>query len=90
MCSSDLTEWKRGTRQTGLSMFSAAPAVNLRPTVAGIDILVRYVTRASQRFEMRNHLYQRVIDLRHEPENATADTGQDQTSLPLAPQLNAK
>lgn len=84
------TEWKRGTRQNGLSKFSAAPTVNLRPTASGIDILVRYVTRAAQRFEMRNRLYQRVIDLRHEPENATVVTGQDQAILPLASQLNAK
>jgi small-conductance mechanosensitive channel len=56
-------EWKRGSRQDGLSQFSATPAVNLRPSGAGFDILVRYVTRASERFEMRNRLYQRVIDL---------------------------
>jgi small-conductance mechanosensitive channel len=58
-------EWKRGTRQAGSTQFTATPAVNLRPTATGIDILVRFVTRASQRFEMRNRLYQRVIDLLH-------------------------
>jgi small-conductance mechanosensitive channel len=56
-------EWKRGTRQDGLSQFSATPTVNLRPSGSGFDILVRYVTRASERFEMRNRLYQRVIEL---------------------------
>jgi hypothetical protein len=60
-------EWKRTSRQNGLSQFSATPTVNLRPSASGIDILVRYVTRASERFEMRNRLYQRVIDTFHKP-----------------------
>ena len=56
-------EWERGARGDGLSRFSADPVVNLRPSGAGVDLLVRYVTRASQRFGVRNRLYQRVIDL---------------------------
>jgi len=56
-------EWKRGARGDGLSRFSAAPVVNLRPSSSGIDLRVRYVTRASERFAVRNRLYQHVIDL---------------------------
>lgn len=56
-------EWKRGSRDDGLSRFSAAPTVNLRPAGAGVEVHVRYVTRASERFGVRNRLYQRVIDL---------------------------
>ena len=56
-------EWKRGTRGDGLSRFSATPVVTLRPSGSDIDIQVRYVTRASERFELRNRLYQHVIDL---------------------------
>ena len=52
-------------KQNGLSQFSAAPSVEMRPTASGIDIIVRYVTRAGDRFEMRNRLYQLVIDLLH-------------------------
>jgi small-conductance mechanosensitive channel len=67
-------EWKRGPRGDGLSHFSAAPVVNLRPSSAGIDIWVRYVARASERFGVRNRLYQRVIDLLHkESSQAPAD-----------------
>jgi small-conductance mechanosensitive channel len=54
-------EWKRGARGDGLSRFSAAPVVNL--SGSGIDLRVRYVTRASERFAVRNRLYQHVIDL---------------------------
>ncbi len=56
-------EWKRGTRGDGLSRFRTDPAVNLRPSGSGTDIEVRYVTRASERFEMRNELYRLVLDL---------------------------
>jgi small-conductance mechanosensitive channel len=71
-------EWRRGARGEGLSRFSAAPAVNLRPSGAGIDILVRYVTRATERFEVRNRLYQQVIDMFGEkaaPAKKTTDPG---------------
>jgi len=60
-------EWKRGTRGDGLSRFSAAPVVNLRPAGSNIEIQVRYVTRASERFDSRNRLNQDVIDLLKEP-----------------------
>jgi small-conductance mechanosensitive channel len=56
-------EWKRGKRHDGLGHFSAAPVVNLRPSVAGINMRVRYVTRASERFVVRNRLYRTVVDL---------------------------
>lgn len=60
-------EWKRVTRRSGLSPLTAGPAVDLRPGASGIDIIVRYVTRASDRFEVRNRLYQCVIGLLHKP-----------------------
>jgi hypothetical protein len=39
--------------------------VNLRPSGSGIELLIRYVTRASERFGVRNRLYQQVIELLH-------------------------
>ena len=56
-------EWKRSSRHVGLSQFAADPAVEMRPGAGGINIVVRYVTRASERFEVRNRLYERVIGL---------------------------
>jgi small-conductance mechanosensitive channel len=57
-------EWQRATKQ-GLSHFSAEPSIDLRPAASGIDIVVRYVTRAGERLNIRNRLYQAVIDLMH-------------------------
>ena len=60
-------EWKRGAPGSSLSHFSATAVENLRPSASGIEVLVRYVTRASERFEVRNRLYQKLIDLLREP-----------------------
>jgi small-conductance mechanosensitive channel len=65
-------EWKGSNNLQGLGQFSAAPSVDMRPAASGIDILVRYVTRAGDRFEMRNTLYETVIELLHGPEEAEA------------------
>ena len=58
-------EWQRVTKQNGLNQFSDTPAVDIRPAASGTDIIVRYVTRAADRFEMRNRLYRAVIELLH-------------------------
>jgi small-conductance mechanosensitive channel len=65
-------EWQKSTHQNGLSQFKAMPSVDMRPAASGVDIVVRYVTRAGDRFEMRNRLYQAVIDLMRKPEPTTA------------------
>lgn len=56
-------EWKRGSHVGSLSRFSATAVENLRPSASGIEVLVRYVTRASERFEQRNRLYQKLLDV---------------------------
>lgn len=60
-------EWKRGAHGSSLSHFSATAVENLRPSASGIEVLVRYVTRASERFEVRNRLYQKLIELLRDP-----------------------
>jgi small-conductance mechanosensitive channel len=60
-------EWQSTTRHNGLSQFKATPSVDMRPAASGVDIVVRYVIRAGDRFEMRNRLYQSVINLLHTP-----------------------
>jgi small-conductance mechanosensitive channel len=64
-------EWKRGAHGGSLSHFSATAVENLRPSATGIEVLVRYVTRASERFEVRNRLYQKLIELLRDPGQQT-------------------
>src|SRR6266496_6278628 len=56
-------EWKRVTHEEGSPQFSAMPSVNLRPAGAGVDIVIRYITRAGVRVESRNHLFAMIVDL---------------------------
>ena len=55
-------EWERVSRR-----FSTEPSVDMRPGSSGIDLVVRYVTRASERFDVRNRLYERLLRLLHQP-----------------------
>jgi small-conductance mechanosensitive channel len=64
-------EWQNTAHHNGLSQFKATPSVDMRPASSGVDIVVRYVTRAGDRFDMRNRLYQSVIDLLHQPQAKT-------------------
>jgi small-conductance mechanosensitive channel len=56
-------EWKRVTHEEGSPQFSAMPSVNLRPAGAGVEIVIRYITRAGVRVESRNHLFAMIVDL---------------------------
>ena len=56
-------EWKRVTHEEGSPQFSAMPSVNLSPAGAGVDIVIRYITRAGVRVETRNHLFEMIVDL---------------------------
>lgn len=59
-------EWNRGKHTAGLARLSAAPMVAMRPAGSGVDIQVRYVTRALGRHEVRDRLYRHVIEMLHE------------------------
>jgi hypothetical protein len=56
--------------------------VNQRPSGSGIELLIRYVTRASERFGVRNSLYQRVIELLHK-ENTETPTEESRSASGL-------
>lgn len=64
-------EWRQSASAHSLAQFSPEPTVNVRPSGSGVDLLVRYVTRASNRYEQRNKLYQLVLDALHRPAEAT-------------------
>ena len=66
-------EWERVTRQYGAREFSAAPAVNLRPSATGLEVVVRYITRAPRRNVVKAELFQDLVDLLHKP--TSTETG---------------
>jgi len=67
-------DWERVTKQYGAHSFSAKPAVNLRPTVNGLEVVVRYITRAPQRNAMKSKLFQVIVDLLHKPSGTGTTT----------------
>src|SRR5581483_3224985 len=59
-------EWQRAAgRYAVVQSVSAAPAVYVRPTGSGVEVHVRYVSRASERYAMRARLYQALLALLH-------------------------
>ncbi|HEY6127901.1 MAG TPA: mechanosensitive ion channel domain-containing protein [Candidatus Acidoferrum sp.] len=50
-----------GNRDIGL--FSAEPSINLRPVLGGVELSVRYITQANQRFQLRTKLNQAAVEL---------------------------
>ena len=53
-------EYRTRARRRG-STLSASPGIAVRPAVGGVEIAVRYVTRASERFALRAGLYQSAV-----------------------------
>jgi small-conductance mechanosensitive channel len=68
-------EWERVTPSYAKKSFSAEPSLSVKPTGAGADIRVRYLTRANERHEVRGRLYKGVMELLRDeeiPETAQA------------------
>jgi small-conductance mechanosensitive channel len=56
-------EWQRATSRYRVRAVSATPAVNLRPMASGVEVHIRYITRAHERYATRARLYQALVDL---------------------------
>jgi hypothetical protein len=56
-------EWQHAAHSRDMSALSAAPAVNVKPVSGGVEIAVRYITRANERYQMRSRLYQAAMNL---------------------------
>jgi small-conductance mechanosensitive channel len=60
-------EWRRLSQLHGsLSTLSAQPTVELRAG-GGLEVVIRYITRAQDRFEMRSQLNQQLLAILHAP-----------------------
>ena len=56
-------EWQRVAQSKELKGFAAGPTVGIRPAGNGVDVVVRYMTRANERHQVRSRLYQAVFEL---------------------------
>lgn len=55
-------EWQRSVPAHVAKSFSAAPDISVRPTPLGVDVIVRYITRAHERYETRSRLFFRIVE----------------------------
>ncbi len=76
-------EWRRVTHSSATQSFSAAPAIDVRPTNLGINLVVRYVVHAHDRYEVRTRLYQAIVALLHGAKPEKSSDG-----VPVATALN--
>lgn len=59
------TEWQETTTRYRAKSLSAVPGINVRPTGGGVEVRVRYITRAYERHETRKRLYEAVVGMLH-------------------------
>jgi len=58
-------EWQETTTKYRAKTLKALPGVNVQPTGGGIELRIRYITRAYERNETRRRLYDAVIEMMH-------------------------
>ena len=56
-------EWQRASHGQRGSSLSSEPGIDVRPISGGVEIAVRYVTKASERYALRARLYQAAVQL---------------------------
>ena len=56
-------EWKNNSPSRRGAQITATPGLSIRPAVGGVEVAVRYVTRASERFTLRAKLYKSAVDI---------------------------
>ena len=80
-------EWQKsaGYRQS----LTAAPAIHLRPTGAGVEMQIRYITSANERYVTRSKLYEKIVGLLRgeaKPQEGTPGPSAPDGNLPGSPQ----
>jgi len=56
-------EWRRATNSREMSGFSAAPAISVKPVLGGVEVAIRYIAKAHERFVLRAKLNQAAVQL---------------------------
>lgn len=63
-------EWQQATARYRVQTFSTIPGLFVVPTLHGIEIRARYLTRATERHATRLRLNQAMVELMHGPRGA--------------------
>ncbi len=57
------SEWQKAVPGQRTKVFSGTPGINVKPVVGGVEIAIRYITRANERYQLRAKLYQAAVDI---------------------------
>jgi small-conductance mechanosensitive channel len=56
-------EWQHAMPLNVGKTFAPAPAIMVRPTTLGVNVIVRYITRANERHELRSRLFHQIVEV---------------------------
>jgi small-conductance mechanosensitive channel len=56
-------EWRRAAGSRDMSGFSAVPALSVKPVLGGVEVAVRYIAKANERFTLRSKLNRAAVQL---------------------------
>ena len=90
-------EWQRARRSPHLGAFTAAPAINVKPIIGGIEITARYITHVGERVNLRATLYDTAIQFLADAPTAPGEPiaqerplSTDERLVPLPAEKSAK
>jgi small-conductance mechanosensitive channel len=56
-------EWRLAANSREMKGFSAAPAISVRAVLGGVELTVRYIAKANERYELRAKLNQAAVEM---------------------------
>ncbi len=66
-------EWRNAGHGSVVQTFSATPAIDVRPTNLGVNLVVRYVVKAHNRYAVRTRLYEAIVEMLHHKRTPSSD-----------------
>ena len=68
-------EWTGASRSPGPGTIAAAPAITIKPIMGGVEVTLRFITHAAERYEVRAKLYQTAVEVLGEPTSTESAKG---------------
>ena len=56
-------EWTGASRSPGPGTIAAAPAITIKPIMGGVEVTLRFITHAAERYDVRAKLYQAAVEV---------------------------
>jgi small-conductance mechanosensitive channel len=68
-------EWQKVAPSAAPKAFHSEPVMSVRPTGSGVTVVIRYITRADERHEVRSRIYRAMIDLQRRKDMPQLEPG---------------